>query len=305
MSRQRLRGAPLSLANDILAIIAPVMVIALIGYVWERRGLPFDQNMVAVLVINVGTPCLLLNALLANRPDLATMARISGAAVLVMVLTAIVTWVILKVTDLPIPVFLPAMVFGNTGNVGLPLCLFAFGPSGLALAVAFFATQSVLQFSIGQGIASGHISFHSVFRSPALYAILIGCVLIGADVALPRAVMNSISTLAGLSIPLMLMSLGVSLASLNVVALRRSVLFSVFRLASGFGLGVAVVWLLGLEGAARGAVIVQSTMPAAVFSYLFAARYNNQPGEVAGIVFISTIFSFMTLPLLMAFVLNT
>lgn len=298
-------GAPVSLANDILAIIAPVMVIALIGYVWERRGMPFDQNMVAVLVINIGTPCLLLNALLTNRPDLATMARISGAAVLVMGLTGVVTWGILKVTDLPVRVFLPAMVFGNTGNMGLPLCLFAFGPSGLALAVAFFATQSVLQFSIGQGIASGHISFRSVFRSPTLYAILIGCGLIEAGITLPRFLANSIATLAGLSIPLMLMSLGVSLASLSVVALRRSVAFSLFRLGGGFVLGVAVVWLLGLEGAARGAVIVQSTMPAAVFSYLFAARYNNQPAEVAGIVFLSTIFSFMSLPLLMAFVLHS
>lgn len=294
----------MTLAYDILAIIAPVMVISLIGYLWQRRGMPFDQNMVAVVVINIGTPCLLLNAILINRPDLATMARISGAAILVMGLTALVTWAILKVTALPVRVFLPAMVFGNTGNVGLPLCLFAFGPAGLALAVAYFATQSVLQFSIGQGIASGEVSLRSVFRSPALYAIVIGCVLIAADVTLPRFLMNSISTLAGLSIPLMLMSLGVSLASLSVVALRRGVLFSVFRVAGGFALGVAVAWLMGLEGPARGAVIVQSTMPAAVFSYLFAARYDNQPAEVAGIVFISTIFSFLTLPLLMAYVLH-
>ncbi len=294
----------MTLINDILAIIAPVMILSLIGYLWQRRGMPFDQNMVAVLVINIGTPCLLLNAILVNRPDLATMARISGAAILVMSLTALVTWGILKVTALPVRVFLPAMVFGNTGNVGLPLCLFAFGEAGLALAVAFFATQSVLQFSIGQGIASGHVSWRSVLRSPALYAILIGCALIAANVTLPRFLMNSITTLAGLSIPLMLMSLGVSLASLSVVALRRGVLFSIFRVAGGFALGVAVAWLLGLEGAARGAVIVQSAMPAAVFSYLFAARYNNQPAEVAGIVFISTIFSFLTLPLLMAYVLH-
>lgn len=294
----------MTLAYDILAIIAPVMVISLIGYLWQRRGMPFDQNMVAVLVINIGTPCLLLNAILVNRPDLATMARISGAAVLVMALTALATWVILKVTALPVRVFLPAITFGNTGNVGLPLCLFAFGEAGLALAVAYFATQSVLQFSIGQGIASGEVSLRSVFRSPALYAIMLGCGLIAAGITLPRFLMNSITTLAGLSIPLMLMSLGVSLASLNVVALRRGVLFSVFRVAGGFALGVAVAWLMGLEGPARGAVIVQSAMPAAVFSYLFAARYNNQPAEVAGIVFISTIFSFLTLPLLMAYVLH-
>jgi len=293
-----------TLVNDILAIIAPVMIISLIGYLWQRRGMPFDQNMVATLVINVGTPCLLLNAVLANRPDLAVMARISGAAVLVLGLTGLIAWIILKAAALPVRVFLPAMVFGNTGNVGLPLCLFAFGPAGLALAVAFFATQSVLQFSIGQGIASGQVSVRSVLRSPALYAILTGCALIAADITLPRFVMNSISTVAGLTIPLMLLSLGVALASLSVVGLRRSVLISLFCLFGGFAIGLAVSWVMGLEGPARGAVVVQAAMPSAVFNYLFAARYDNRPAEVAGIVFISTILSFLTLPLLMAFVLR-
>lgn len=296
--------AGMTLINEILAIIAPVMIISLIGYVWERRGMPFDQTMIAPLVINVGTPCLLLNAMLANRPDLGLMAKISVATLLLIGLTGLIAWVILKAADLPVRVFLPAMVFGNTGNVGLPLCLFAFGPSGLALAVAFFATQSVLQFSIGQGVASGRVSVASVFKSPALYALLIGCALIAADVTLPRFVMNSISTIAGLAIPLMLMSLGVSLASLSVVGLRRSVLISLFCVFGGFALGLAVVWAMGLEGAARGAVVVQAAMPSAVFNYLFAVRYDNRPSEVAGIVVISTIISFLTLPLLMAFVLR-
>ncbi|MBX7198927.1 MAG: AEC family transporter [Rhodospirillaceae bacterium] len=290
--------------NDILAIIAPVMIISLAGYLWQRCGMPFDQNMVAALVINVGTPCLLLNAILANRPDLIVMARISAATILVLVLTGVVAWGILRVAALPVRVFLPAMVFGNTGNVGLPLCLFAFGPAGLALAVAYFATQSVLQFSIGQGIASGQVSARSVFRSPALYAIALGCALIAGDIALPRFLMNSISTVAGLAIPLMLLSLGVSLASLSVVGLRRSVLVSLFCVGGGFAVGLAASWAMGLEGAARGAVVVQSAMPSAVFNYLFAARYDNRPAEVAGIVVISTLLSFLTLPLLMAFVLS-
>ena len=294
----------LSMISDILAIIAPVMVIALIGYVWERRGMPFDNNMVTQVVINVGSPCLLLSSVLSTRPDLAVMARIAGAAILVLALTMAVAWAVLRALRQPLRVFLPVLVFGNTGNVGLPLCLFAFGPEGLALAVAYFATQSVLQFSIGAGIASGQVSWQSVFKSPALYAIIIGCAMISADVTLPRVLTNTVNTLAGLTIPLMLMSLGIALAGLRVVEFRRSMMFAVFRLAGGFALGLAAAWALGLEGAAWGAVVVQSTMPAAVFSYLFAARYGNRPEEVAGIVFISTILSFLSLPLLMAFVLH-
>ena len=294
----------LDMISDILAIIAPVMIIAFIGYVWERRGLSFDNTMVTPLVINVGNPCLLLSAMLSTHPDLAVLARIAGGTVLVMALTAVVSWAILRALGQPLRTFLPAMVFGNTGNMGLPLCLFAFGPPGLALAVAYFAVQSVLQFSIGEGVSSGHVSWRSVFKSPALYAILIGCALIEADVTLPKFLTNTITTIAGLTIPLMLLSLGTALARLKVVGFRRSIMFSLFRLGGGFVLGLAVAWLLGLEGAARGAVVVQSTMPSAVFNYLFAARYDNRPEEVAGIVFISTVMSFLALPLLMAFVLT-
>jgi predicted permease len=290
--------------SDILAIITPVMVIVLIGYLWERRGLPFDNTMVTLLVINIGTPCLLLSSILTNRPDLAVMARISAAAVLVMALTAIVAWAVLRIMNLPMRAFLPAMVFGNTGNIGLPLCLFAFGPAGLALAIAYFATQSILQFSLGVSLASGQMSWRRLFTSPALIAILVGCGLIYTDIALPRWTMNTLATLGNVTIPLMLLSLGTSLASLKVVGLHRSVGFSLFRLAGGFALSLAAVGMLHLDGAARGAVIIQSTMPSAVFNYLFAARYDNRPAEVAGIVFISTIFSFLALPLLMAFVLN-
>jgi len=68
--------------------------------------------------------------------------------------------------------------------------------------------------------------------------------------------------------------------------------------------GVAISEVLGLEGIARGAVIIQSAMPTAVFNYLFAVRYNNDPGEVAGIVVVSTVLSFLTLPLLLGYVLN-
>ena len=291
--------------SEILAIIAPVMVIVLIGYVWERRGMPFDNTMVTLLVINIGSPCLLLNAVLTTRPDLAVMARISGAAILVMALSAVLAWIILKIMGQPLRAFLPAIVFGNTGNMGLPLSLFAFGPTGLALAVAYFAMQSILQFSLGVSIASGKMSWRRLFTSPALIALLVGCGLLYADVVLPRWVGNTVATLGNLTIPLMLMSLGTSLASLKIVGLHRSVGFSLVRLVGGFALSLVAVWVFNLDGAARGAVIIQSTMPSAVFNYLFAARYDNRPSEVAGIVFISTIFSFLVLPLLMAFVLHS
>src|SRR6185437_12713911 len=142
----------------IFTIVAPVLAVALIGYVWDRRGLPFDTNMVTQLVSSVGTPCLLIHSFLTIRPDLAVTGRIVAAALLLVLVTGVIAWGVLKAFRQPLSVFLPAIMFPNTGNMGLPLCLFAFGDTGLALAVVFFATISVLQFSVGITIASGRFA---------------------------------------------------------------------------------------------------------------------------------------------------
>lgn len=288
---------------QIFAIIAPVFLIAAIGYVWARQKMPFDHNMVSSLVLHVGAPCLLLSQLLTHRVSLSIMADIIVAGVAVIVITALAGLLLLKVLGRPVRAYLPALLFPNVGNMGLPLCLFAFGDVGLALAVAYFAVTSLFQFSLGIGIARGQFDANLFLRNPVLWTLPFALLLLGTDTTLPTWVMNTLATAGSFAIPLMLMSLGTSLATLSVHGLGRAVLFSAFRLGGGFLAALAVVTVLGLEGPARGAILIQSTMPTAVFNYLFAVRYDNNPGDVAGIVLVSTVMSFITLPLLLAFVL--
>src|SRR5438045_2209059 len=108
----------------IFTIVAPVLAIALIGYVWDRRGMPFDTNMVTHLVSSVGTPCLLIHSFLTIRPDLAVTGRVVAAALSLVLVTGLIAWGVLLLLRQPARVFLPALVFPNTGNMGLPLCLF-------------------------------------------------------------------------------------------------------------------------------------------------------------------------------------
>ena len=120
---------------------------------------------------------------------------------------------------------------------------------------------------------------------------------------MPDFIVNTTRILGGLTVPLMLITLGVSLAGLGVSSLPRAVLLSVMRIGVGFLVGWGTAEVFGFEGAARGVLILQCAMPVAVFNFLFAERYNNQPEEVAGLVVISTIMSFATLPFLLAFVM--
>jgi predicted permease len=288
---------------QIFAIVAPVLVIAFIGYVWDRRRLPFDTNMVSDLVTNVGSPCLLFSTLLGSRPDPAVLGQMVLAGVILVTAVGAVAAIVLRVAGQPARVYWPAMTFPNAGNMGLPLCLFAFGETGLALAVAFFATMSFLQFTVGVGVASGRVTLQGLLRSPVLWAIAAAAIFLWTDAALPEWLANTTELISGLVIPLMLMSLGASLARLKVAAFGRSFAFAMFRLVLGFGVAVSLCEIFALEGAVRGVVIIQSAMPTAVFCYLFAMRYGNRPEEVGSMVVISTVVSFLSLPLLLAFVL--
>ena len=289
---------------EILTVIAPVGVLAAIGFAWDRKGLPFDTNMVAYLVTNLGAPCLIVSTLLANRPSLDVIAGMALAALMVVAVVALIAGVGLHLTGQSLKVYLPALTFPNSGNIGIPLCLFAFGDEGLALSVSFFAVMALTQFTLGISIAAGRVSAGAVFGNPVLWSAVLSFVLLTADAELPRWVSGSVDTLAGMVIPLMLMSLGISLSRLKPNALMRSTIYSVLRLLLGLGAGVSVAWILDLDGVARAAVIIQAAMPTAVFNYLFAVRYDNQPSEVAGIVVVSTILSFLTLPLLLAYALS-
>jgi predicted permease len=121
---------------------------------------------------------------------------------------------------------------------------------------------------------------------------------------LPDWLINTTGLLGGITIPLMLITLGVSLASLKVSEWKYSLLFSTVRVVGGFVVAVMVAHWLGLEGVERGVLILQSSMPVAVFNYLLALKYQQEPGEVAGMVVLSTLLAFILLPFIVSFVLS-
>jgi hypothetical protein len=196
------------------------------------------------------------------------------------------------------------MSFPNTGNLGMPLSLYAFGPEGLAYAIVFLTFTSVMNFTIGQAIAAGTINWRTILRMPIVYAVAFGLGASAFHLALPGFLTNTISLLGSVTVPLMLLMLGVSLCQLRVTAFLRAFLLSLLRIGMGIGLGFAVTALFGLHGAARAALVMQSSMPAAVFNYLFALRWNNEPAEVAGIVVVSTLITIVSAPTLLYFLMD-
>jgi hypothetical protein len=284
----------------VLTALAPVLAGTLLGWLWVRSGRTLDAGGLTPVIAAIGAPCLVFGAL--ARAELApeALARTGVAAALTLGLTALAAVPALRLCGLPMRAFFASVVFPNAGNLGLPVALYGLGEEGFAHAVVFFAFSSVGNFVVGQTVAAGGVSWMSVLRMPLLWASLGGIGVSLAGVALPRPVAASIELLGAMTIPLMLLLLGAALARLRVAGLRRAATAALLRLAGGLAIGLLVAWATGLEGTARAALILQSAMPISVFSYLFAQRFGNAPGEVAGAVLLSTLAAVVTTPLLLA-----
>jgi len=288
---------------ELAAIVAPIFVAAGIGFLWARLRRPFEAEFVTALVTQVGTPFLVFGALTKLPLGMATIGEMAGASLAAFACFAAVGIAVLRLMRLPLHSYLPALIFPNAGNMGLPLCLFAFGPQGLALAIVFFAVHSILQFTLGVSIAAGTADPGRLLRLPLIYAVALALLFDATGTAVPRWLANSAELIGGLTIPMMLIALGVSLARLRIGSLGRTLTLALVRLVSGAAVGLGVGWALGLGHAATGVLAIQSAMPVAVFNYLFAQLYRREPEEVASIIVLSTLISFVTVPLLLLYLL--
>jgi predicted permease len=293
----------LALAARVLGIVAPVFLIVGIGFGWGRRGRAFDTDFISTLVFNLGAPALVFSAMIKAAPTPAAVALMAGAGVAAIVSFTVIGYAVLRVLGWPVRSFLPTLIFPNTGGAGLPVSLLAFGEPGLALAVVIFTINSALQFTLGLGIAAGGMALGQVARLPHLYAIAAALAFRLADVAAPAWLTNTASLLAGLTIPFMLLTLGLSLARLPLRRLRRSVALAVLRIGMGVAVGLGLGAAFGLDKVAGGVLAIMCAMPPAILSYLFALRYGNHPEEVAGVNMAANALSLVTLPALLVYLL--
>jgi predicted permease len=288
----------------LFSIIAPIIVCAAVGFVWARSGRPYDTKFVTRLLMNVGMPFLIVSSLSQSELDRAALTKVGLATVLLLVGLALVSVAALRLFRRDLRAFLPSLMFPNTGNMGLPICLFAYGQDGLSLALIVFIIVSMAHFTFGIALVSGNGDLKQFLKNPIIFATAVGVVFLLTGWELPLWIANTLELMSGLVIPLMLLTLGVSLARLKVQTFANSALYSSLRLIFGFGAGLAAAELLGLTGVARGVVILEASMPVAVFNYLMAERYNRSPDEVAGNVVVSTVMSFVTLPVVLWYVLS-
>ena len=293
----------MNLITTVMQIVAPVCILAGIGFAWAKLGYEYRMEFVTRLSMTLGVPCLIFTALMKTKIDPAALTSVLLASVVAYGVLTVIFWALVIGLKLDRRTWLAPLIFGNTGNLGLPLALFAFGEAGLGYAVVIFAVMVVWSFTFGIWLVSGGGSLLRVIKEPAMAATLLGALFLWQGWTTPLWLTNSLDLIGQMAIPLMLITLGVAIARLGVAQFGRAFWLSLGRAAVCLGVAVATGWAFGLQPIALAVLILQITTPVAVMSYLLAEKYGADADAVAGLVIVSTVMSIVTLPLTLAFLI--
>ncbi|WP_420862074.1 AEC family transporter [Algirhabdus cladophorae] len=291
----------MNLVLTVLEITAPVFLLAAVGFTWVKLGFEYRVEFVTRLAMTLSVPCLIFVALMRTDIEPSALTTLTLAAITAYGVLTVLCFALVKLAKLDIRTFLAPLIMGNTGNLGLPVALFAFGDQGLGYAVVVFAIMGIYSFTFGIWIVSGGGSPTKAIKEPLVGATLLGALFLWQGWETPTFLTNAIELIGQMAIPMMLITLGVAVARLSPANLGRAVWLSVLRV----GLCVAAATVVGLwfalPSVALAVLIVQVSTPVAVTSYLIAEKYGADSQDVAGLVVVSTLLSIVTIPLTLAF----
>jgi predicted permease len=286
----------------ITAILFPIFAIVALGYWYGRRHDP-EMAVANRLNMDIFVPALVFAALAGRTFTPAEDLPLAAGAVLVLAGCGLLAWPAARLLGLPWKTFVPPMMFNNSGNIGIPLAVLAWGETALPAAVILFMVENLLHFSLGARMLDANARLLTLWRIPAVGATFAGLAvsLLGLQVWGP--LLSALQMLGDIAIPLLLFALGVRMKTIRFTDIGAPLVGAFLRPA----LGVAIAWcaaqLLGLGARDTAMLIVFGALPPAVLNFLFAERYRQEPERVASIVLLGNLAAVLVLPLVLAAVL--
>ena len=288
-------------------VLFPVFFVVGIGYYLGKKNPKIDTTFITTFAANIGSPAMIIYSLNAEFITFEVFKNYFWyylIAISCFFVVGVSLLYFLKVKDIIRE--LPPLLMPNTGNLGLPLSLFAYGQSGLGVAGAISALIILFHFTVGVFLADRKFNFDVVIKSPPFYAIIISVILLYYNIKLPTFVENTSSLLTYATIFLILMSLGIALTRLKVFSFNKALVCSFGRVILGPIIGFGVIKIFNLNGFAAGVLLIQCSMPSAVLNYLIATMYSSKKivDSVASTIVVSTFMSFITIPIVIFFALK-
>jgi len=288
-------------------VLFPVFFVVGVGYYIGKKDPKIDTKFITNFAANVGTPALILYALNIKNISFDIFSNYFWYYLLAITgffFVGIIFLLILKTKDIIRE--LPPFVLPNTGNMGLPICLFAYGSDGLGIAAAISSLIILFHFTLGVFLADRKFNFEVILKSPPFYTIIISVLLLYYEIQLPVFIENTSFLLMYATIFLILMSLGIALTRLKIFSFSKALISSIGRLILGPIIGLSIIYYYELDGFAAGVLLIQCSMPSAILNYLVGSIYSPKKivDNIASMIVVSTLLSFITIPIVVFFALK-
>ena len=288
-------------------VVFPVFFVVGIGYYLGKKNPKIDTKFITNFAANIGTPAMVIYAVTSTGINFEIFRDYFWYYLLAIICFSIVGIInLFLINTKDIIRELPPLIIPNTGNMGLPICLFAYGSRGLGVSASITSLIILMHFTVGVFLADRKFNLDVIIKNPPFYAIIFSAIVLFYEIDMPVFVINTTEWLMYVTIFLILMSLGIALTRLKVFSLNKAVISSITRMFIGPLIGIGLIWFFDLEGFAAGVLLIQCSMPSAVLNYLVGSIYSPKKvvDSVASTIVVSTLMSFITIPIVVYFALR-
>ena len=290
----------------LIDVIVPVFFVIGIGYYLGKKNPDINTDFITTFAGNVGTPAMIFYTITTTGVTLSIFTEYFIYALVIIGGFSLVGILFLLLLKKDFISELPPLILPNTGNMGIPICLFAYGTAGLGVASSIASVIILLHFTLGVLLAKKSFSLKILVKNMPIYAIIISVIFLYFEWDVPGYLENTTFLLTYATIFLVLMSLGIALTRLKVVSWTHASILGGVRVIIGPLIGFGLIKFLNLEGFAAGVLLIQSCMPSAVLTYLVGSMYSEKKvvDSIASVIVTSTIMSFVTIPIVVYFSLK-
>ena len=280
-------------------VLFPVFFIVGIGYFLGKKNPKIDTTFITNFGANIGSPAIVFYSVTTTGITFEIFVSYFFYYFLAIIGFSLVGIIFLKLLKKDIIMELPPFILPNTGNMGLPICLFAYGTQGLGIAGAIASIIILFHFTLGVFLASKKFTLEIITKSPAFYSIIISIIFIYFEMDVPTFVINTTMLLTYATIFLILMSLGIALTRLKIFSFNKALISAIARVLIGPIIGFCIIRIFNLSGVAAGVLLIQCSMPSAILNYLVGSIYSPKKivDNIASMIVVSTILSFITIPI--------
>ena len=290
----------------LIDVIFPVFFVIGIGFYLGKKDPNINTDLITNFAANIGSPAMIFYSITTTGVTLSIFLEYFVYSLIIISAFSIIGILFLIILQKDYISELPPLILPNTGNIGLPLCLFAYGTAGLGVASAIASVVILLHFTIGVLLAKKSFSLTILIKNMPIYGILVSVLFLYFEWDVPGYVENTTFLLTYATIFLILMSLGIALAKLKVVSWTHASILGAVRVIIGPFIGFGLIKFFNLDGFAAGVLLIQSCMPSAVLTYLVGSMYSEKRvvDSVASVIVTSTVMSFFTIPIVVYYSLK-